>query len=79
MFDVRAAFDLYLGTPEFDRIERPKISPEQLNRIDSPCGRRCGASASVQLKLEDDALDRFVGALAEQRLDGGMLLQRTFA
>ena len=68
--DVRAAFDLYLGTPEFDRIERPKISPEHGIALIHRAGGVAVLAHPIQLKLEDDALDRFVGTLAEQGLDG---------
>lgn len=68
--NVRAAFDLYLGTPEFDRIERPKISPEHGIELIHRAGGVAVLAHPIQLKLDDGALDRFVGALAEQGLDG---------
>ncbi len=66
----REAFDKYLGTPEFDAVERPKPTPQ--HGIDVI--RRAGGIAVLAhpklLKLDDTALDSLVKTLVSSGLGG---------
>lgn len=68
--DYRAAFDRYLATPEFDRIERPKPEPEVGIKIIHDGGGIAVLAHPMSLKLEMDALDRKVEELCSYGLDG---------
>lgn len=67
---VREAFDRYLAIPEFDRIERPKPSPEEgIARILRAGGIPVLAHP-VQLGLDDETLERLLHRLKEAGIKG---------
>ena len=67
---TREAFDRHLAVPEFDAIERPKPAPEEGIRCILSAGGFPVLAHPVQLKLDESALDRFVGELKELGLVG---------
>lgn len=67
---VREAFDRYLGTPEFDAIERPKPSPQEAVALIRDAGGVAVLAHPKQLKLREQALEGLVADLAACGLQG---------
>lgn len=67
---VREAFDLHLGTPDFDQIERPKPSPKEGISIIHSAGGVAVLAHPCTLKLDPPDLKAQVEALACMGLDG---------
>ena len=67
---IREAFDRYLATPEFDKIERPKPAPEAGIKIIHDGGGVAVLAHPKSLKLAGDALERQVRTLVDAGLDG---------
>lgn len=67
---VREAFDRYLAIPEFDRIERPKPSPEEGIHSILDAGGIPVLAHPVQLGLAEDALERLLRNLKKAGMKG---------
>lgn len=67
---VRGAFDRYLGTPDFDQIERPKPAPKEGISMINSAGEVAALAHPCILKLEPPALETQVEALEAMGLDG---------
>ncbi|MCM1107333.1 MAG: PHP domain-containing protein [Blautia sp.] len=67
---VQEAFDRYLATPEFARIERPKPTAREGLSMIHGAGGIAVLAHPVSLKKEGAALDQEVRALVELGLDG---------
>lgn len=68
--DIREAFDKYLATPEFDKIERPKPPPEEGIRMIHAAGGAAVLAHPVSLGLSGTELDAMVRKLLDAGLDG---------
>ena len=68
--NYREAFDKYLATPEFDKIERPKPEPKEGIRIIHEGGGKAVLAHPVSLKLSGEALEKKVEELVNAGLDG---------
>ena len=67
---VREAFDRYLGTPEFDKVERPKPAPEAGIAMIHAIGGVAVLAHPSSLGLEEGPLEEQVKALIGWGLDG---------
>lgn len=67
---TREAFDKYLGTPEFDKVERPKPSPKAGIDIIRGAGGMTVLAHPAQLKLNDNDLDKSLQELIKYGLCG---------
>lgn len=66
----REAFDRYLDTADYARIERPKPDARACVEAIRAAGGRVSLAHPYQVGLEDGALDALVGELAGYGLDG---------
>lgn len=66
---VQEAFERYLDTPDYARIERPKPAARACVETIRAAGGRAALAHPYQLKLEDGDLDALVGELAGYGLD----------
>ncbi len=67
---VREAFDRYLATPAFDKIERPKPSAEEGIRCILDAGGVAVLAHPIQTKLDTVRLGELLGELKEMGLSG---------
>jgi len=67
---MREAFDRYLATPEFAKIERPKPSAKKGIQIIHEAGGIAVLAHPMTLKLEGDLLRKQLSLLKEWGLDG---------
>ncbi len=68
--DTREAFDRYLDTDEYQRIERIKASAKDCVAAIHSAGGKAVLAHPYQLKLPDAELERLVAYLKENGLDG---------
>lgn len=66
---VQEAFERYLDTPDYARIERPKPAARACVETIRAAGGRAALAHPYQLKLEDGDLDALAGELAGYGLD----------
>ena len=66
---TREAFDRYLDTDEYQRIERQKPEAQTCVEAIKNAGGKASLAHPYQVKLEEDALDALVRQLAEYGLD----------
>lgn len=67
---VREAFDCYLGTEAFDKVERPKPQPEEAIAIIHAAGGLAVLAHPAKLKLSPAQLEQMVQSLCTDGLDG---------
>jgi len=67
---AREAFDKYLGTPDFDKVERPKPPPAQGIKTINDAGGISVLAHPVQLKLSDADLEKLLRELIQHGLGG---------
>lgn len=67
---VREAFDKYLATEDFRRVERKKPSPADAISLITNAGGTAVLAHPISLKLDSDALEKCVGELKECGLGG---------
>jgi len=65
----REAFDLYLDTDEYQRIERQKPDKRTCVEVIKSAGGKVSFAHPYQVKLEDDALEALVKEMAGYGLD----------
>lgn len=66
----REAFDKYLATPEFDKIERPKPTPEEGIKMIHDAGGIAVLAHPSSLNLTDTVLEKNIKNLISLGLDG---------
>lgn len=67
---VREAFDRYLATPAFDKIERPKPSAQEGIRCIRDAGGVAVLAHPIQTKLDTERLAVLLGQMKEMGLSG---------
>lgn len=67
---VREAFDQYLGIPEFDKVERPKPTPERAIELITGAGGVAVLAHPQKLRLDPPALEALVRHLYDCGLRG---------
>ena len=67
---VKEAFDLYLDTDEFQKIERFKYSAKECIQIIHNAGGKVVLAHPMQLKLPKNELEIFISKLVDEGIDG---------